>query len=361
MNKIKDKIDPIEYISLKDASKLCSYSQDYLSLRARQGKLKAVKIGRNWMTTKEWLNQYINKVNDYTKQVNNKKSVSESVSKKIKKDGILKKMPDFSSFTESALNKAEKYIGTSIDKALISYNKFVIRINKAIGDVCSQLAFYNKRIKIPVKQIDSKFVISAVLISLIILSSFFAFNPQARASIANLGEGIAGFVFNTGQNIVLLAQNTKKSAGNLFDNIIVKSPQLIEESTDSIKAISSKTNSNIQDKSISLSKAISNKTSESIQSVPKNTTNLIKGLYENIDKLVASLNKAPEKILKFASSANKENENLKLTIKYKTKNISERIIQIPSKIEKLPNKAIYVFANINQKNEDAKLLVVDKN
>ncbi len=55
MNKIKDKIDPIEYISLKDASKLCSYSQDYLSLRARQGKLKAVKVGRNWMTTKEWL------------------------------------------------------------------------------------------------------------------------------------------------------------------------------------------------------------------------------------------------------------------------------------------------------------------
>ena len=47
-----------KYISLYEASTLCSYSQDYLSLRARQGKLKAIKIGRNWMTTVEWLTEY---------------------------------------------------------------------------------------------------------------------------------------------------------------------------------------------------------------------------------------------------------------------------------------------------------------
>jgi len=47
------------YITLTDASKLCDYSQEYLSLRARQGKLKAVKQGRNWVTTKEWLDKYI--------------------------------------------------------------------------------------------------------------------------------------------------------------------------------------------------------------------------------------------------------------------------------------------------------------
>lgn len=47
------------YISLKEAAKHCDYSQDYLKLRARQGKLKAIKIGRNWFTTKTWLNEYI--------------------------------------------------------------------------------------------------------------------------------------------------------------------------------------------------------------------------------------------------------------------------------------------------------------
>ena len=37
------------YISLEEAMKYCEYSQEYLSLRARQGKLKAIKIGRNWV------------------------------------------------------------------------------------------------------------------------------------------------------------------------------------------------------------------------------------------------------------------------------------------------------------------------
>jgi hypothetical protein len=48
----------VRYISLQDAAKYCSYSQEYLSLRARQGKLKAVKLGRNWVTKKEWLEEY---------------------------------------------------------------------------------------------------------------------------------------------------------------------------------------------------------------------------------------------------------------------------------------------------------------
>jgi hypothetical protein len=49
----------MDFISLKEASEKCSYSQDYLSLRARQGKLKAAKFGRNWVTSDEWLKEYI--------------------------------------------------------------------------------------------------------------------------------------------------------------------------------------------------------------------------------------------------------------------------------------------------------------
>ena len=51
-----------KYLSLKEASEICEYSQEYLSLRARQGKLKAVKMGRNWVTKKEWVEEYIEKV-----------------------------------------------------------------------------------------------------------------------------------------------------------------------------------------------------------------------------------------------------------------------------------------------------------
>lgn len=49
----------IDYISLKEATKFCKYSQDYLKLRARQRKLKAVKIGRNWLTKREWIEEYL--------------------------------------------------------------------------------------------------------------------------------------------------------------------------------------------------------------------------------------------------------------------------------------------------------------
>jgi len=53
------------YISLQDATKFCNYTQEYLSLRARQGKLKAVKFGRNWVTKEEWLKEYLGKVEEY--------------------------------------------------------------------------------------------------------------------------------------------------------------------------------------------------------------------------------------------------------------------------------------------------------
>ena len=48
-----------EYLTLSELSKKCSYSQEYLSLLARQGKLHAIKKGRNWLSTKEALDEYV--------------------------------------------------------------------------------------------------------------------------------------------------------------------------------------------------------------------------------------------------------------------------------------------------------------
>ena len=53
----------IKYISLAEAAKLTNYSQDYISLLCRRGKMKGEKLGRNWFTTKEWLDDYINRTN----------------------------------------------------------------------------------------------------------------------------------------------------------------------------------------------------------------------------------------------------------------------------------------------------------
>lgn len=44
---------------LSEAAKLSGYTPEYLNLRARQGKLQAKKIGRNWHTKKEWLDEFL--------------------------------------------------------------------------------------------------------------------------------------------------------------------------------------------------------------------------------------------------------------------------------------------------------------
>ncbi|MDP3794455.1 MAG: hypothetical protein Q8R13_00805, partial [bacterium] len=47
-----------EYITLKEAAASTPYSQEYLSLRARQGRLKAIKKNDVWYTTRAWLEEY---------------------------------------------------------------------------------------------------------------------------------------------------------------------------------------------------------------------------------------------------------------------------------------------------------------
>ena len=51
----------INYISLHEAAKLTNYSQDYISLLCRQKKIKGIKMGRNWVTTTQWVENYINR------------------------------------------------------------------------------------------------------------------------------------------------------------------------------------------------------------------------------------------------------------------------------------------------------------
>ena len=47
------------YVSLAEAAKGTPYSQEYLSLLARKGRIEAAKIGRNWLMKKDAINRYI--------------------------------------------------------------------------------------------------------------------------------------------------------------------------------------------------------------------------------------------------------------------------------------------------------------
>jgi len=48
-----------EYISLAEAAKDSPYSQEYLSLLARKGRIDAIKLGRNWHVKKETIEEYV--------------------------------------------------------------------------------------------------------------------------------------------------------------------------------------------------------------------------------------------------------------------------------------------------------------
>ncbi len=48
-----------ELISIAEAASFTPYSAEYLSLRARTGHLKATKIARNWLTTREAVLSYL--------------------------------------------------------------------------------------------------------------------------------------------------------------------------------------------------------------------------------------------------------------------------------------------------------------
>jgi Fic family protein len=62
MKSKNDMEDKYGYISLQEATKLCDYSMEYLSYLARTGKLQAIKIRRNWMTTREAVMGYLERV-----------------------------------------------------------------------------------------------------------------------------------------------------------------------------------------------------------------------------------------------------------------------------------------------------------
>jgi len=51
-----------EYIPLAEAARGTPYSQEYLSLLARKGRLEAIKRGRNWVTTRRAVEAYLRSV-----------------------------------------------------------------------------------------------------------------------------------------------------------------------------------------------------------------------------------------------------------------------------------------------------------
>lgn len=53
-----------KYLPIRDICKGTPYSQEYLSLLARRGKIEAIKFGRNWVTSEKAIKKYIASLKD---------------------------------------------------------------------------------------------------------------------------------------------------------------------------------------------------------------------------------------------------------------------------------------------------------
>jgi len=62
------------FISLAEASEQTGYHQDYLGFLCRKGKLKSLKIGRNWVTTQKGLDEYIKNYKNSVSEVTGKRA-----------------------------------------------------------------------------------------------------------------------------------------------------------------------------------------------------------------------------------------------------------------------------------------------
>ena len=77
-----------KYISLSEAAKYTPYSAEYLSLRARQGKLRAIKIGKIWVTKREWVEEYVRKYQGKEETVKISNLKSQNLKSKFQKSNL---------------------------------------------------------------------------------------------------------------------------------------------------------------------------------------------------------------------------------------------------------------------------------
>lgn len=99
-------------ISLSEAAKISGYTIEHLNLLCRKKLLKSMKVGRNWHTTKEWLNEFLflPKVSDEGKKY-----------KRRKKDKNIQVVKKYITEAKDVLTEEKETLSGRADEQ-ISYN-----------------------------------------------------------------------------------------------------------------------------------------------------------------------------------------------------------------------------------------------
>ena len=294
-----------KYISLKEASEMCEYSQEYLSLRARQRKLKAVKLGRNWFTTYKWLNEYIKKVGgkevfipEESLEKVSFRNITVSQFIKLSAEFILRGLGKISKIPDKLGIFIENHIGNKIEKVL----------NFTITWISSFDSIF--------KSYSEKLCKLILIILIILIGGIFIFNENTKAEF--------GKVVN--------------SLGNNLAELCIKTPQYIKE----IKTFAKKLPYNLSDTISDTSNKLSDLEIQVGEWILRNANSV-----KFPQNLKFSQNLSQISISKCLSELSLKNEKLKYKVNGTLKTIGEKIEELSSK---LSSAEISVFAFLQDNN-----------
>jgi len=294
-----------KYISLKEASEMCEYSQEYLSLRARQRKLKAVKLGRNWFTTYKWLNEYIKKVGGkevFIPEENLEKvsfrNITVSQFIKLSAEFILRGLEKISKVPDKLGIFIENHIGNKIEKVLNFTVTWIFSFNSVF------------------KSYSEKLCKLILIILIILIGGIFIFNENTKAEfgkvVNSLGNNLAELCIKTPQYIKEIKTFAKKLPYSLSDTISDTSNKLsdleiqvgewILENANSIKFPQNlRFSQNLSQ--ISISKCL-NEISLENENLKHKVNDILKATGKEIEKLSSKLSSAEISVFAFIQGNN---------------------------------------------------------
>ena len=191
-----------KYLSLSEAAKYTPYSAEYLSLRARQGKLKAIKIGKIWVTKREWVKEYVRKYRG-VEEVETKPKI------KIQKPKIKFQIPKIKTEILFALTILLFFVSVALAKdSLKILAKEIVSSLEEVGE--DFIIGANSQIK--------KLNSSLSKIRENIQSIFSLAKEGAKIATENFGESLS----QTSKEITFAFKKGKESVGNFFAQIFQK-------------------------------------------------------------------------------------------------------------------------------------------
>ncbi len=119
-----------ELLSMTEAGKISGYHPDYLSSLARQGKINAKKVGRNWLISRKALSAFLGEEDFEAQPIEGGERVSETVEQNV--SALLAKLE--AGIQEKKFEKHAEVLGTQLGQVrsqLIYSHQLALReINK---------------------------------------------------------------------------------------------------------------------------------------------------------------------------------------------------------------------------------------